>query len=321
MTEEVLLLDDDLTTLTFLEGVLSGAGFKCSLSGDPQQALATVAAREEIAVVVSDLYMPHMSGLQFADALTTLGLNRPPPRVLLLTARPSVESAVGALRSGALDCLVKPVRPAEIIDAVGRALERARQDRRAFLASAPDVVQLIRHAEELTGELRRLAEPASRNALAGARQNDPSRESFQNVAPMQASLQSGQRTKVSVLDTIEQLRRVRNRYNSHKLDEVAWELLLELLRAEQSNQKLSVSALTISIPGVSAATSLRRIGELTTGGYVDRTPDARDGRRDFVTLTVKARGLLTDYLANVDSCLTDLLSGDTPVPASARSGS
>jgi len=113
------------------------------------------------------------------------------------------------------------------------------------------------------------------------------------------------RTKVSVLHTIEQLRRVRNRYNSHKLDEVAWELLLELLRAEQSNQKLSVSALTLSIPGVSATTSLRRIGELAAGGYVDRTPDARDGRRDFVTLTDKARGLLTDYLANVDSCLAD----------------
>jgi DNA-binding MarR family transcriptional regulator len=169
----------------------------------------------------------------------------------------------------------------------------------------------------LTGELRRLAEPAVRSATTGARQNDLSRESFQNVAP----LPSGQRTKVSVLDTIEQLRRVRDRYNSHKLDEVAWELLLELLRAEQGNQKLSVSALTISIPGVSATTSLRRIGELATGGYVDRTPDARDGRRDFVTLTLKSRSLLSDYLANVDSCLTDLLSNETPVPAAAaRSG-
>ena len=56
MTEEVLLLDDDLTTLTFLEGVLSGAGFKCSVSGDPQQALATVAAREEIAVVEDEVH-------------------------------------------------------------------------------------------------------------------------------------------------------------------------------------------------------------------------------------------------------------------------
>jgi DNA-binding response OmpR family regulator len=244
--------------------------------------------------------MPHMSGLEFAEALSALVLNRPPPRVLFLTARPSLESAVGALRTGAYDFLVKPVRPAEIIETVSRALERARQDRRAY-ASVPDVVQLIRQAEELTGELRRLAEPTGRPA----RPNEPPRDS--------APLASGQRTKVSVLDTIEQLRRVRNRYNDHKLDEVAWELLLELLRAEQSNQKLSVSALTISIPGVSATTSLRRIGELATGGYVDRTPDARDGRRDFVTLTAKARGLLTDYLANVDSCLADLHSN-----ASAR---
>jgi FixJ family two-component response regulator/DNA-binding MarR family transcriptional regulator len=316
MTEEVLLLDDDLTTLTFLEGVLTGAGFKCSSSGDPQQALATIAARDEIAVVVSDLYMPHMSGLQFADALGALELNRPPPRVLLLTARPSLESAVGALRSGLLDFLVKPIRPAEIIETVSRALECARQDRRNYKA-VPDVVQLIRHAEELTGELRKLADPSVRSPAGGARHNEPLREAFQSTTP----LPSGQRTKVSVLDTIEQLRRVRIRYNDHKLDEVAWELLLELLRAEQSNQRLSVSALTISIPGVSATTSLRRIGELATGGYVDRTPAARDGRRDFVTLTAKARGLLTDYLANVDSCLNDLHSKDPSLSASAPSGS
>jgi FixJ family two-component response regulator/DNA-binding MarR family transcriptional regulator len=315
MTEEVLLLDDDLTTLTFLEGVLTGAGFKCSSSGDPQQALATIAARDEIAVVVSDLYMPHMSGLQFADALGALELNRPPPRVLLLTARPSLESAVGALRSGLLDFLVKPIRPAEIIETVSRALECARQDRRNYKA-VPDVVQLIRHAEELTGELRKLADPSVRSPAGGARHNEPLREAFQSTTP----LPSGQRTKVSVLDTIEQLRRVRIRYNDHKLDEVAWELLLELLRAEQSNQRLSVSALTISIPGVSATTSLRRIGELATGGYVDRTPDAHDGRRDFVTLTAKARSLLTDYLANVDSCLNDLHSNDPSLSASARSG-
>lgn len=309
MTEEVLLLDDDLTTLAFLDCVLSGAGFKCFSSGDPEQALATVAAREEIAVVVSDLYMPHMSGLEFAEALSALALNRPAPRVLFVTAHPSLESAINALRTGAYDFLAKPVRAAEIIETVSRALERARQDRRAY---RPNVVQLVRQAEELTGELRRLAEPAVKNAGAGGGQHDPSRDSFRSSAP----LPSAQRIRVSVLDTIEQLRRVRNRYNGHKLDEVAWELLLELLRAEQSNQKLSVSALTISLAGVSTTTSLRRIGELATTGYVDRTPDVRDGRRDFVTLTTKARSLLTDYLANVDSCLT-LRSNES---AAVRSG-
>jgi CheY-like chemotaxis protein/DNA-binding MarR family transcriptional regulator len=269
MKEVILLLDDDLTTLTVLERALGGAGFNCCSSSDPKQALAIVAAKDEIAVVVTDLYMPHMNGLQFAQALSETALGRPTPRVLLLTAQPSLESAIGALRGGACDFLVKPVSTADLVAAVSRALERARQDRLIHRGRAPDVAQ---------------------HALPGA---------------VEAT---GRKAKVPVLDTIERLRRLRSRYDEHKLDDVAWELLLELLRTEQGEHKLSVSALTISIPGVSATTSLRRIGELTARGYVDRVPDARDGRRDFVALTVKAHELLKDYLADVDRYLTDIHS-------------
>jgi DNA-binding response OmpR family regulator len=272
MNEEILLLDDDLTTLTVLERALGGAGFNCCVSSDPKQALSVVAGKDEIVVVVTDLYMPHMSGLQFAQALSALELGRPTPRVLLLTAQPSLESAIGALRGGACDFLVKPVSTADLVAAVNRALERARQDILIHRARARDVAQQSAHS-----------------AAAG-----PARK-----------------PKVPVLDTIEQLRRLRSRYDEHKLDDVAWELLLELLRTEQGDHKLSVSALTISIPGVSATTSLRRIGELTARGYVDRVPDARDGRRDFLALTIKARGVLKDYLADVDCYLTDIHSPET----------
>jgi CheY-like chemotaxis protein/DNA-binding MarR family transcriptional regulator len=270
MKEVILLLDDDLTTLTVLERALGGAGFNCCSSSDPKQALSIVAAKDEIAVVVTDLYMPHMNGLQFAQALSETPLGRPTPRVLLLTAQPSLESAIGALRGGACDFLVKPVSTADLVAAVTRALDRARQDRLIHRGRAPDVAQHALPGAEATG-----------------------------------------RKKVPVLDTIERLRRLRSRYDEHKLDDVAWELLLELLRTEQGEHKLSVSALTISIPGVSATTSLRRIGELTARGYVDRVPDARDGRRDFVALTVKAHDLLKDYLADVDHYLTDIHSSGT----------
>jgi CheY-like chemotaxis protein/DNA-binding MarR family transcriptional regulator len=268
MKEVILLLDDDLTTLTVLERALGGAGFNCCTSSDPKQALSIVAAKDEIAVVVTDLYMPHMNGLQFAQALSETPLGRPTPRVLLLTAQPSLESAIGALRGGACDFLVKPVSTTDLVAAVTRALDRARQDRLIHRGRAPDVAQ---------------------HALPGA-------------------VEATGRKKVPVLDTIERLRRLRSRYDEHKLDDVAWELLLELLRTEQGEHKLSVSALTISIPGVSATTSLRRIGELTARGYVDRVPDARDGRRDFVALTLKAHELLKDYLADVDRYLTDIHS-------------
>jgi len=269
MKEVVLLLDDDLTTLTVLERSLGGAGFNCISSSDPKQALTIVGAKSEIAVVVTDLYMPHMNGLQFVKALSETPLGRPTPRILLLTAQPSLESAIGAIRGGACDFLVKPVSTAELVAAVTKALERARQDRLIHRGRAPDIAhEGIANDIEATG-----------------------------------------RRKVPVLDAIEKLRRLRARYDEHKLDDVAWELLLELLRTEQGDHKLSVSALTISIPGVSATTSLRRIGELTARGYVDRLPDARDGRRDFVSLTLKAHDLLKDYLADVDRYLADIHSG------------
>ena len=279
MKEVILLLDDDLTTLTVLERSLGGAGFNCVSSSDPKQALAIVGSKSEIAVVVTDLYMPHMSGLQFAKALSETPLGRPTPRILLLTAQPSLESAIGALRGGACDFLVKPISTAELVAAVTKALERARQDRLIHRGRAPDIAH----------------------------------EGISN------DLEATGRRKVPVLDTIEKLRSLRSRYDEHKLDDVAWELLLELLRTEQGDHKLSVSALTISIPGVSATTSLRRIGELTARGYVDRVPDARDGRRDFVSLTLKAHDLLKDYLADVDRYLTDIHHG--PAVPSASQGS
>lgn len=276
MNEVILLLDDDLTSLTVLERALGGAGFNCITSADPKQALTIVSANSEIAVIVTDLYMPHMSGLEFAKTLGETPLGRPTPRILLLTAQPSLESAIGALRGGACDFLVKPVGTAEMVAAVTKALDRARQDRLIHRGRAPDIAH-----EEIASHV-----------------------------------ESTGRRKVPVLDAIEKLRQLRGRYDEHKLDDVAWELLLELLRTEQGDHKLSVSALTISIPGVSATTSLRRIGELTARGYVDRVPDARDGRRDFVSLTLKAHDLLKDYLADVDRYLTDIHHGPAVPSAS-----
>src|ERR1700741_4971685 len=172
MKEVILLLDDDLTTLTVLERSLGGAGFNVCTSSDPKQALSIVAANDSIAVVVTDLYMPHMSGLEFVGALSELPLGRPTPRALLLTAQPSLESAIGALRGGMVDFLVKPVSTTDLVAAVNRALDRARQDRLIHRGRAPEVAQ---------------------HALSAAAQG-PARKA-----------------KVPVLDTIEKLRRLRAR--------------------------------------------------------------------------------------------------------------
>lgn len=305
ITEEVLLLDDDPAMLVFLEGILSGAGYLCRTETNPEAALSQVASNADIGLVLSDVCMPGLTGLQFIDRMHALRLDRPPPRVLLLTGHPSLEAAIDALRLGAQDFLLKPIRPPELIDAIARALTRSRADRTANPTRPPEIRQLVQQAEELAGRLRSLAYHAD---LAAA----PAPAAISGPPPTANTAARAQdpegRALLSVLDTIDHLRRLRDRYADHELDEVDWDLLLELLRAERLHQRLSVSALTLSSTAASATTSLRRVNKLVSRGYVIRIPDASDARRDFVSLTSKSNDLLGDYLTRANSHLRELVA-------------
>ncbi len=300
-TDEVLLLDDDPAMLVFLEGILSGAGYPCRTETNPEAALSHVASSPEIGLVLSDVCMPGLNGLQFIDRLHGLHLDRPAPRVLLLTGHPSLEAAIDALRLGAQDFLLKPIRPPELIEAIARALTRSRADRAPDPTRPPEIRQLVQQAEELAGRLRSLAYHADFTAA----RSDAAPPRLVNSATLPDPDGPG---LLSVLDTIDHLRRLRDRYADHQLDEVDWDLLLELLRAERLHQRLSVSALTLSSTAASATTSLRRVNKLVSRGYVIRIPDASDARRDFVSLTAKSNELLGDYLARANSHLRELVN-------------
>jgi DNA-binding MarR family transcriptional regulator len=99
---------------------------------------------------------------------------------------------------------------------------------------------------------------------------------------------------------MEQLRRLRREFPPlSELDDVAWDLLLELMRAEKSSTRLSVSSLSISIEHVSSTTALRRIQDLVKAGQMVRLPDPTDARRDFIALATETRELLQQYLERV----------------------
>jgi len=303
MSEVILLLDDDPAALAFLNTVLTEAGFTCVQLSEPAQALVQVGTRQDIAVIVSDIRMPRLNGLQFVQQVNSLNLAWPAPAVLLLTGHPTVELAVGAFRLGACDFLTKPIRPRELIDVVTRTLQRVRAQRSAPGAPPADVQALIIQAEEVVGALRRI------NLPAGASHLPPQAVTAPAPPPGTTTVEAHwPRGRIGILDAIDGLRKLRRNYDSHQLDDVSWDLLLEMLRAHQTQQRLSVSALTISVANVSSTTSLRRLSELTTRGYIERIPDASDGRRDFVRLTGKALELLSDYLEHANSCLVDIQS-------------
>ena len=313
MSEVILLLDDDPAALAFLNNVLSESGFACVSLSEPAQALVQVGTRQDIAVIISDIRMPRLNGLQFVQQVNSLNLAWPAPGVLLLTGHPTVELAVGALRLGACDFLTKPIRPRELIDVVNRTLQRVRTARRAAETKPPDVQALLVQAEEIVGALRRITPSVGPSHAQPRIAPAPVASSGTLTVDAQWS-----KSRFSILDALDGLRKLRRNYDSHKLDDVAWDLLLELLRAHQSQQRLSVSALSLSVANVSSATSLRRVSELTARGYIERMPDATDGRRDFVRLTDKALALLTDYLVHADSCLVDLQSDPRTAHATPR---
>jgi DNA-binding response OmpR family regulator len=306
MTDEVLLLAGDATMLHSLERILSESGYLCVSATTAAEALTLIDSRPQITVVVSDTQLSDMSGMQFVDRLNALTLGRARPRVLMLSEEPTLENAVNALRIGVRDFVHKPVDPSNIIDSVRRAMAQAHGYVAASYARSPQAEALLREAEELSGRLRILAypgHPADQQLHPNEirHTHEPRASASDSVVDAQADT-----GRMAILDTIEHLRKLRSHYEHHDLDDVAWDLLLELLRAERMHQKRSVSGLAISISGVSATTSLRRMHELAARNYIERVPDPGDARRDFVTLTPKSHALLFDYLAQANAYLSEL---------------
>lgn len=271
----VLVIDNDSSMVLWVRSVLEAEGYECysALSGD--QALATLRATPDILVAISDIHMPGMDGISLLRNLGSLADAASVPRFIFLTAYPEIDFAVAALRLGAVDFLVKPVRPQELAGAVRRACERMDRNRAAL---------------ELTDQAALLAKQAESLAAALNAWKHPQPEQAERAA-------KASRGDIAMID---HLRRPRQSFAPlGDLDDVAWELLLELLRAEKAAQRISVSALSISVEHISPTTALRRIRELVKAGHILRNPDPMDARRDFVTLAPESRAALEQYLGQV----------------------
>lgn len=306
--ESILLLDDDPASLRLMQEVLWTAGYECIATHVAEEALAIVAGPRPIKVVISDICMPDIDGLMFLDRLNLLRLKQL-PRVLFLTGHPTLDRAVAALRLGASDFLVKPTRPRELLDAVERACGRGGQTTNNPVDDSWTVESLAKEAEALAARLRMMTASAVNRSDMRLKLSSPSLPATLVAPTLPATLASvtnpptdeaqRQLRTAQLLDTMEQLRRLRRRNYSglEDMDDVAWELLMEVLRSSREGRQISVSGLTISVEGVSPTTALRRTNELVAKGYLHRIPDPTDARRDFVTLDPKTRAALEDYLA------------------------
>ena len=114
----VLLVDDDQSIARAYARTLGAAGFAVEIAFDGKAAAA--AARERnFDVIVSDIAMPEMNGLELLRVVREHDLDVP---FVLMTGGPAVESAVRAVEYGALRYLIKPVSTGELEEVVARAV-------------------------------------------------------------------------------------------------------------------------------------------------------------------------------------------------------
>ncbi|MFI5008245.1 MAG: sigma-54-dependent transcriptional regulator, partial [Solirubrobacterales bacterium] len=117
---KILIVDDEEPARQGLTALLARWGYDVDEAGDGQEALAKAAAGLP-AVVVSDLVMPKMDGLELLRALKT---DVPFASVILLTGQGSIDTAVTAMKEGAYDYLTKPVDVARLRLLIPKAAER-----------------------------------------------------------------------------------------------------------------------------------------------------------------------------------------------------
>ena len=120
----VLVVDDDLSMREFLGILLRREGYSVELADSGESALTAVAGRWPD-VVLSDLNMPGIDGMEFLQRVKTQAARQGRDiQVIMVTAFGTAESAVEAMRRGAFDYVLKPFNNDDLRVTVRRALER-----------------------------------------------------------------------------------------------------------------------------------------------------------------------------------------------------
>jgi len=118
----ILVIDDERDLLENLSDRLRAAGCEVETAMDGEVGLRMIEGRSYDTVLL-DLRLPRRGGLSLLREVRTRNIEA---TIVVLTAHGSVDLAVGAMREGAYDFLQKPIRPEQLQQVLGRALERSR---------------------------------------------------------------------------------------------------------------------------------------------------------------------------------------------------
>ena len=117
----ILAVDDQLYSRSFLEGVLAEAGYGVATADSAAAAIASLERGPRFDLVLLDLVMPEMDGVETARQLRERWPDLP---VVVMTGVGDVRSALAAMKLGATDYMLKPIEREELLRAVGAVLNQ-----------------------------------------------------------------------------------------------------------------------------------------------------------------------------------------------------
>lgn len=121
-TEKIFVIDDEANIRQTIKEALEEERFSVQCYASPLDALKEIRT-ERPALVITDLVMPEMDGLEVVQKVKAIN---PEINLVLITAYASLDTAIGAIRAGANDYLVKPFKIEELLKTVQKALSQKR---------------------------------------------------------------------------------------------------------------------------------------------------------------------------------------------------
>ncbi len=252
---DVLVVDDDQDAVEELVEYLSKANLRCRPATDGWAALQVLADGYRPQVVVTDLRMPELSGMEFAERLSQLGETER-PEVIFVSGNAGFDDAVQAIRLGARDMLTKPIDGPRLIRAVKSAQHARQMKLRPREVTAPPP-------------------PVGKAKASGGGGAD--------------------NRKRAALSELKTMRRLRTQYFPAELfSDPCWEMLLDLYDAALAGAEVTVTSLGAA-SGVPQTTALRRMETLQDHHLIVRSEDRADKRRTLIKLSDAGMQAVEDF--------------------------
>jgi DNA-binding response OmpR family regulator len=135
ISKPVLIVDDEKNIRLTLSQSLESLGVEIDTAANGEETLDKL-SKKEFGLILLDIRMPGMDGMEVLRRVREI---RPDIRIIMITAYGTIESAVEAMKLGAVDFLEKPFDPEEIRELVSRVMDRDRLDEHKLVGYASHI--------------------------------------------------------------------------------------------------------------------------------------------------------------------------------------